>query len=211
MKIIKVLSYLILSSLLGACLSNVWTGANLVYGRHHVYKKSTDIKIAAMVGHALKIDPGLNCPSNKCFEIATFHGDILVLGTVPSQLEKDKVTQNIQKVGQYRHLYNYVKINPNYDYPPQWQDHWITTQIRSQILANSDIDPEPFKIVSHENEVYVMGDVMEEQESLIIDVCRKTQYVNKVYNLMQTYTLKKQPKTIAPVNSSPQLPSTQAW
>jgi hypothetical protein len=66
-----------------------------------------------MVGHALKVEPLLNCPSNKCFEIATFHGDVLVLGTVPSQLEKDKVTQVIQKVGQYRHLYNYVKINPN--------------------------------------------------------------------------------------------------
>ncbi len=200
----------ILSILLSACISNAWTGANMIYDRHHLYKKSNDIKLSAKVGHALKIDPELNCPSNKCFEIAVFHGDVLLLGIVPSTVEKDRATQDIQAVSGYRHLYNYLTIDPHSEYPAQLQDHWITTQIRSNILANADIDPDPFKVVSHENIVYLMGDIMDDQEKLVIDVCRQTPYVNKVVNLMQAYTLQNHPRNI-PASPTPQLPNTQAW
>ena len=42
----------LLSVLLSACISNAWTGANMIYDRHHLYKKSNDIKLSAKVGHA---------------------------------------------------------------------------------------------------------------------------------------------------------------
>lgn len=190
-----------------SCISNIMAGANIVYDRHHVYKKSADFALAAKVGHALKMDPALNCPSNKCFEIAVFHGDILLLGTVPSALEKDKATELIQNLGNYRHLYNFIDINPLWSYNDNWDDPWITTQIRSKIIANADIDPEPFKIISRQNTVYIMGDVLDDQESLILEICRNTNQVNKVINLLQVYTLKKRQSNTTPFNDlSPKLP-----
>lgn len=207
---LKFLLLIISSILLSACISNIWTGANIVYDRHHVYKKFDDIKLAARVGHALKIDPALYCPSNKCFEIAVFHGDVLVLGVVPSEEHKATVQKDVTGVGHYRHFYNLLDVNPNYNYASNYQDHLITTSIRSQVVANADIDPEPFKIISKNNIVYVMGDVMEDQEALIIDVCRKTTYVNKVVNLLQAYELKKHPRIIPP-SSTPPFPNSQPW
>lgn len=182
----------------------------MVYDRHHFYKKIYDIKLAARVGHALKIDPKLYCPSNKCFEIAVFHGDVLLLGTVPTQEHKAIAETDVNQVGQFRHFYNFLEVNPNYDYESHYQDHLITTNIRSQIVANADIDPEPFKIISRNDIVYVMGDVMEDQENLIIDVCRKTSYVSKVVNLLQAYALKKHPRVIPPT-TIPQFPNSQPW
>ena len=182
----------------------------MFYDRHHLYKKIHDVKISAQVGHVLKIDPDLYCPSNKCFEIAVFHGDVLLLGTVPTQEQKNKAEQDIIKLGQYRHFYNFVDVNPNFGYDSNYQDHLITTSIRSAVLSNSDIDPEPFKIISKNNIVYVMGDILEDQEKLIIDVCRKTTYVNKVINLSQSYILKKYSKSLPP-SSVPQFPNSQPW
>lgn len=203
---------LIASINLSSCIGNVVTGANIIYDRHNVYKKSSDIALSAKVGHAIKLEPELNCPSNKCFEIAVFHGDVLVLGTVTSQEEKDKTTDVVQGVGGYRHFYNYVEVNPSFQYADNWMDHWITTEIRSKIMANADIDPNPFKIISHQNVVYILGDVMDYQESLITDICRKTENVTKVVNLMQTYTLKKRKKQNSPIiKVSPELPNTNSW
>lgn len=183
------------------------TGANIIYDRHQVYKKSTDLTLAAKVGHAIKMEPSLACPSNKCFEIAVFHGDILLLGEVPSLEAKNKATEVVQALGNYRHLYNFIQVDPNYTYPDHLNDHWITTQIRAKIMANADIDPQPFKIISKNNIVYIMGDVMDYQELAIKDICRTTAYVEKVVNLLQVYSLKKQDKKV-PSPPTPAFPDS---
>lgn len=191
-----------------SCLSSMITGANIIYDRHQVYKKSTDLALAAKVGHAIKTEPSLNCPSNKCFEIAVFHGDVLLLGVVPTPEAKTKATVIAQTVGNYRHLYNFIAIDPQYTYPEYLNDHWITTQIRAKIMANADIDPQPFKIISKNNIVYIMGDVMDYQETAIKDICRTTPYVEKVINLLQVYSLKKQERKMIPNTPTPAFPNT---
>lgn len=187
-----------LSSLcLSGCLGGVWTGANLFYDRHHVFKKTTDIGLAAKVGHAIKMEPSLDCPSNRCFEIATFHGDVLLLGMVQNQEQKDKATKVVLPIKGYRHLYNYIQIDPQANYEVNLNDHWITTKIRSQVVANSDIDPDPFKVVTYNQVVYLLGDVLDSQEKLIIDIAKDTERVSKVVNLLQSYTLTQHPKNLA--------------
>jgi osmotically-inducible protein OsmY len=190
MKITKNIILIASCMMLNACIGNFFTGANLVYDRHHVYKKANDIKLAAQVGHAIKLEPTLNCPSNKCFEIAVFHGDVLLLGTVQTEEQKQRASNLLQHLDNLRHLYNYINVNPNANYDINWQDSIITTQVRSQIMANSDIDPAPFKVVSYEDVVYLMGDVMDDQEVLIKDIARNTKDVVKVVNLMHVYMLK---------------------
>lgn len=189
------------------CITHLMTGANIIYDRHQIYKKSADLTLAAKIGHIIKMNPALNCPSNQCFEIAVFHGDVLVLGTVPSEQEKSKVTELIQNFNHYRHLYNFIQIDPNFDYQQEWTDHWITTQIRTKVMANADIDPNPFKIVSHQHMVYILGDVLEDQESLILDICRNIPHVTKVVNLLQVYQLHKRTAKQPAPSTSPTLPS----
>ena len=195
--------------MLSSCLSSMMTGANIIYDRHQVYKKSTDLALAAEVGHAIKMDPRLNCPSNRCFEIAVFHGDILLLGVVPNIEAKNRASEIAQALKNYRHLYNFITVNPDYTYPDDLTDHWITTQIRTKIMANADIDPQPFKIISKNKMVYIMGDVLDYQENLIKDICRQTSYVEKVVSLLQVYSLKKQKRQSVPNAPSPNLPGTE--
>ena len=186
---------------LTGCLGGVWTGASLFYDRHHVFKKTTDISLSAQVGHAIKLEPSLACSNNRCFEIATFHGDVLLLGVVDSQEKKYKATEVANNIQGIRHLYNYIEVDAQMNTDVNLKDHWITTQIRSQVIGNSDIDPDPFKVVSHKQVVYLLGDVLDTQEKLIVDIAKDTPYVNKVVNLMQTYTLTHQPKKIPPSQS----------
>lgn len=206
----KGIAIYLMSLTLSGCLGSVWTGANLFYDRHHVFKKTTDMVIAAKVGHAIKIEPILSCPSNHCFEIAVFHGDVLLLGSVDSQEKKQMATEVSQSIPHIRHLYNYIDVTDKMEDDANIEDHWITTKIRSQIMANSDIDPDPFKVVSHHQVVYLMGDVLDDQEKLIINIAKDTDRVVKVVNLIQTYTLTHQPKKTPPQQSfEPRFPEPQ--
>lgn len=206
----KWMSVFVTCLLLSGCLGSLWTGANLFYGRHHVFKKTTDIVIAAKVGHAIKLEPMLECPSGHCFEIAVFHGDVLLLGSVDSLEKKQKVTEVSEGIANIRHLYNYIDVTDQMGINANIEDHWITTKIRSQVMANSDIDPDPFKVVSYQQVVYLLGDVLDEQEKLIIDIAKDTDGVKKVVNLIQTYTLTHQPKKAPPTQSfEPRFPQSQ--
>jgi osmotically-inducible protein OsmY len=200
-KICKGTVIFISSFLLSSCLGGVLTGANLFYDRHHVFKKTTDISLAAQVGHAIKLEPSLACANNRCFEIAAFHGDVLLLGVVDEPEKKNKATAVAKTIQGMRHLYNYIEVDPQMNTDININDHWITTQIRSQIIADSDIDPAPFKVVSHHQVVYFLGDVFSSQEKLIIDIAKDTAHVNKVVNLMQIYTLTHQPKKLPPTQN----------
>lgn len=189
-QIVNKLMLITMPLLLSACVSNLFTGANLFYDRHHVYKTADDIRLAAQVGHALKLEPTLDCPSRQCFEIAVFKGDVLLLGTVQTDEQKQKAADIVKNFQYLQHLYNYIHVNPAANYELNWQDVLITTQVRAQIMGNSDIDPGPFKVVSYQNVVYLMGHVMDDQEALIKDIARNTKDVVKVVNLLHVYTLK---------------------
>ena len=198
MKYSNILCMLMACLGISACVSNVYTGANLIYDRHSVYKKTTDVALAAKIGHSLKLDPMLQCPSNRCFELTVFHNDVLLLGVVPSFAEKKRANDLVKAVGTYRYLYNYIEIKPNAMIDNSIDDDWITTKIRSQIMANADIDPGRFKIVTHHQVVYLLGDVMDGQDEMVIDISRKTQNVTKVVNLLHTYMLKPKRNPIPP-------------
>lgn len=208
--ILKWMSVFFTGVLLSGCLGSVWTGANLFYGRHHVFKKTTDMFIAAKVGHAIKLEPILDCPSHHCFEIAVFHGDVLLLGSVDSLEKKQRATEVSEHINHIRHLYNYIDVTKQMGTDANIEDHWITTKIRSQVMANSDIDPDPFKVVSYQQVVYLMGDVLDDQEKLVVDIAKDTDDVKKVVNLTQTYTLTHQPKKAPPTQSfEPRFPQSQ--
>ena len=194
MQLLKKSVLMFLCLTLTSCIGGVWTGANLFYDRHHVFKKTTDLAIAAQIGHKIKLDPSYACPTNTCFEIAAFHSDLLLLGWVASVENKERITELAKTVTGVRHVYNYISVATQDNPDTRISDAWITTQIRSKVLANADIDPEPFKVVSYQQIVYLLGDVLDNQETLIINIAKDTAYVEKVVDLMQTYTLTHQPK-----------------
>ena len=66
--------------------------------------------------------------------------------------------------------------------------------------------------MSHEQVVYLLGDVLDFQEKLIIDIAKDNENVKKVVNLIQTYTLTHQPKKIPPKQSfEPRLPQPEPF
>lgn len=181
----QVLILILLTSLLCGCLTNIWTGANLVYDRHDVYKKLNDYHLLVDVNNSLYADKQLKC--DVCvLDIAVFNGDILVAGHLPSEVLINKARNRLLRVLGYRHLFIEIKLsqfNRN-----QLQDAWITTKIRSQIFADDSIDPNAFKVVTSDQVVYLMGDVRREEAKAVISMARNTAGVVKVVKLLKYFT-----------------------
>ena len=69
-------------------------------------------------------------------------------------------------------------------------DAWITAKIRSQIVLDSSIDPERFKVLTASRVVYIMGDVDIEQGEKVVQIAKECAEVKKVQSFLRYYVLK---------------------
>lgn len=176
--------------MLSGCFSYVMSGATLVYDRHHVYKQVSDFRLSADITQALYQDRVLTC-ADCAIDVAVFNGDVLLAGHVPNATLREQAYKRASACRGYRRLFNQLssrKTSTN-----ALHDSWITTKIRSQIIANAAIDPSQFKVVTVDGIVYLMGDVHVTQAKQVIALARQTSGVKRVVTLLKYYQLSPRP------------------
>ncbi len=186
----KLLSLVSICILLTSCISDVWTGANLVYDRHNIYIKVNDFQLAASISRTLYRDKIFK-RSDCSIEIAVFNLDVLMVGHVPTQALREEAEARIRAIPGIKRFYNQLELSHDSENPVL--DSWITTTIRGQILADSSIDPHHFKIVTSDQIVYIMGSAMPEQANKVIDYARRCRGVVRVVKLLKYYHLSDKP------------------
>ncbi|WP_131781952.1 BON domain-containing protein [Legionella gresilensis] len=177
-------------SLLTSCISSLWTGATLIYDRHNVYKKVYDYQLALQANQVLFQDRLLK--QEGCYlDLAVFKGDILLAGHLPNSKLRHLAEVRLRSLEGYRELFLQVAA---YSAPANdLTDTWLTTKIRSQILADAEINPNDFKIVTVDNIVYVMGDVRPNQAERVLNLAKNTEGVVRVVKLMRYLNLSETP------------------
>lgn len=188
-KLLSIFCILLVSlSLLTGCLSNAWTGATLIYDRHNLYKKLGDYQLAALASHAMFHD--FVFKRKDCLvDLAVFNGDILLAGHVPSRELRQVAQQRLAELKGYRRIY--IQLDISSQPPDNLTDSWITTKIRTLIFADSEINPQAFKVITSDQVVYLMGDVRPQQASKVIAIARKTNGVQRVVKIFNYYNLSK--------------------
>ncbi len=193
----------IMSLSLSACISDVWTGASVIYDRHHWYRKVADFHLAASAKRALYVDQRLKCPTCS-IGIAVLNGDVLMVGHVPTQALRRVATARIQAIPGKRRFYDELATYNGTSDPIL--DSWITAKIRSEIISDSSIDPNQFKIVTFDQVVYLMGDVIPEQAEKVVYFARPWSEVKRVVKLFRYYQLTSSASASTPVARAEPLP-----
>ena len=192
---IAVIWILIFSALLTGCITEVWTGATVVYDRHNIYKKISDYQLAANASRALYKDKVFK--RDDChIDLAIINGDILMAGSVPTAELRKEAFDRISVLKDYRRIFNQLSITQRQD--NVIEDDWITAKIRSQIFADSDINPHDFKVVTTNQIVYLMGDVIPEEAARVIHIARACAGVKRVVKLFKYYNLSDHPQEASP-------------
>src|SRR5581483_2476306 len=134
LKLIRLLFLTITVFLLSGCLTDIWTGASLIYGRHSLYKSMSNYSLSMQVNNALYKDHLLKC--HECYlETAVFNGDILLVGNLPNEQLKQEAGKRVAKIRGKHRVFNQISFNPLTN--SSIEDSLITTKIRGQIIADS--------------------------------------------------------------------------
>ncbi len=89
--------------------------------------------------------------------VVSYNGFVLLVGQVPSGELKSLATDVVRKIEDVRRIYNELEIGKATGAGTRTNDTWITTQVKSKLLASSDTPGRRVKVVTENGVVYLMG------------------------------------------------------
>jgi len=188
---IKLLLALCSTGLLAACAySAAVSGAQVVYNRHGIQKNLDDQYTSLQAYHAINANDKTFKDTN--ITVATFNDSVLVVGQVPNAGQKETLQQIVQKIAGDRTVYNYLEISNPSSALTRASDSWITTKIKSRLIAINEVDPTQIKVVTENGIVYLMGIVPPEQAEIAVDVAKETSGVQGVVKIFSYIRISKQ-------------------
>ncbi len=115
----------------------------------------------------------------------SFNGYVLIVGQVPSQALKDKVSEIVKEVRDVRRIYNELEVAGNNSLMVRSSDAWITTKVKSSLLANSDTEGNRVKVITENSVVYLMGLATRAEGDRIEETASATQGVERVVSVFE--------------------------
>lgn len=151
---------------------------------HRAFQNSVeDTKLANKIADAIRKMPSLR---NEChIEVTVFNRIVLLTGQCPSPEWRQDAEQIASSVPGVARIYNQITIQGPTSSLTRTSDSWITTKIKSQMLATEDLKSSSIKVVTENGDVFLMGIIKRQQAEIAVDIARQVSGVQKVLKIFQ--------------------------
>ena len=137
-----------------------------------------DETLESRVNSAIKKDQQIK--SEARINVTAYSGRILLTGQVPNENLREVASSLAKGVQNVNDVYNEVRVGPKVDFAQISKDSWITSQIKSKMLVDSKVKTSDLKVVTENNEVFLMGNVTQDQGNAAAEIARNVAGVTKV-------------------------------
>lgn len=117
--------------------------------------------------------------------VATYNGIVLMVGNAQSQAIKDQAQQIVAALPNVRRIYNEIIVGPSPSTKTTLNSGWITSKVRTSLLAKPGMRSTQIKVVTNQGVVYLMGWVSHAQARMAADVARRVTGVKKVVTVFE--------------------------
>ncbi|WP_163935579.1 BON domain-containing protein [Paraferrimonas sp. SM1919] len=142
-----------------------------------------DKTIEAKLSDALGEHPEIQEHTN--ISLHAINNKLLMVGQVPTHPLKQKILKIIQDLDLTESIYDRIRIGNPTSLATRTNDTWITTKIKTQLIAKTGIDSSRVKVVTENGEVFLIGLVTSSNASKAVDIARNTTGVRKVVRFFE--------------------------
>lgn len=186
-KYVSILVLLMGFSILQGCVVPFVAGAAasavVINDRRNVQTMSDDQQIHYTAYHEIMADTSLTTGSHIVVEV--FDRNVLLVGEAPTEDVRDRVEALVHALPKVRRVYNQITIGPAASATELSQDSWITTKVKTQMVATKGLHSSQIKVITENGSVYLMGIVTHDQAQLAVDVTRHIAGVQRVVKLFE--------------------------
>lgn len=115
----------------------------------------------------------------------SINGKVLLVGQTPYTQYSRDAEKLVTRVSGVRHVFNEIRITKPLGFGQQSTDTWITSKVKSQMLAQKGMDSTRFKVVTENGEVFLMGLVTREEAERAVNLTRKISGVRQVIKVFE--------------------------
>lgn len=155
----------------------------MVYDHRTIENSIQDTKIANAIVNKLRTVPALKEDSH--IEVTVFNRIVLLTGETPNVEWRQQAEEIAKSVPDVARIYNQLTVEGPTSTLTRTSDSWITTKIKSQMLATEDLKSSTIKVITENGVVYLMGMVSREQADIAVDIARQVSGVQKVVKIFQ--------------------------
>lgn len=178
----KIISLVALSLMLSACapalfLAGAATGGLVVYDRRNIQTVMKDTRCRNDIVNAISKDPAFE---HSHIVVSSFHGSVLLAGQTPLaslRVRAEKIARQQPDIGK---IYNEITVSSPSSTLTRSNDTWITTKVKTQMIANKDLRSSDIKVVTESGSVFLLGKVSRTQASVAVDVARRVSGVQRI-------------------------------
>lgn len=171
-------------SLLTGCVAAVVTGAvaGMVYDRRGVVTMEADARLFHVIHKGIVSNRQLR---DSRIIVTSFNRVVLLVGQAPTASSRILAAKIARSAPGVNRVYDEVSVANPIPLSERTKDSWITSQVRSNMLARKGLESGSIRIVTENRVVYLMGIVTEQQAALAVDVARRVNGVHKVVKIFQ--------------------------
>lgn len=117
-------------------------------------------------------------------KFVAYNGDILLYG----QAESDAIARNAEakarSIEGVVRVYNQIRVGETANLVARADDTWITTRVKALLLRDQEFDISGIKVITENNEVFLLGIVDRASADRAIDIARNVRGVQKVIDVL---------------------------
>lgn len=123
--------------------------------------------------------------ANSHIVVVSYNGIVLLAGQVASEQMRVLAADTVAEIKKVRRVHNEITLSGNTSMVARSNDAWITTKVKSKMLASSKIEAGRIKVVTENGVVYLMGLVTREEADQAAETARSTSGVQKVVRIFE--------------------------
>ena len=184
----KITGILILSICLSGCIPaalviGATAGGAVIYDKRDIKTIAQDQEASETAGKLVATSDDLKTGTH--IAIATFDHVLLLVGQTTTEEQRATAYQLVSSVKNVSRVYNEITIQKPTSSWQRSRDAWITTKIKTELLAKPGVHSTQIKVVTENGVVYLMGVLAPRQATWATNIARRADGVNEVVKVFE--------------------------
>lgn len=187
-RIPRYLCPLLLVLSLSACMSTAFIAGSGASAAVYNNKRSVvtmvhDNDATNAVLKAIDVDNDLR--ENTHILVSTVNQLMLIAGQAATEAQRNRVYQIASRVPNLKRIYNEITIGPPSTLAARSVDTWITTKVKTALLAEKGLQSNDIKVITESRVVYLMGLVTPGQAEIAAHAASQVSKVLRVVKIFE--------------------------
>lgn len=116
---------------------------------------------------------------------SSYNGTVVLMGQAQNNGLLEQFIQQTRQLKGVKEVHTQVRIKPPITIGEISHDSWITTKVKSALLANEELNGVKVKVITEDKEVFLFGLVTEQQANTATEIARNISGVKQVIKAFQ--------------------------